>query len=98
MRTTKSLIALPTRGRPTGVCGLEVSACWSTNLRFQAKMVSGWVMVAIFFQRLPAQLGAKRSEFLALAVGQRHATVDLIAQDAIFCHEISIAKPEAVVH
>jgi hypothetical protein len=50
------------------------------------------------FQRLLAQLGAKLSEFLALAVSQLHVTVDLVAQDAIFCHEIVIAKPEVVVH
>ena len=41
-----------------------------------------------FFERLLTQLDAQLGEFLALAVGQLQATVDLIAQDAIFCHDV----------
>src|SRR5437667_257783 len=50
-----------------------------------------------FLQGLLTQLGTKLSKFLALVVSQLYATGHLMAQDAIFCHQIVIAKPQVLV-
>src|SRR2546423_13347351 len=50
-----------------------------------------------FLQSLFTQLGTKLSKFLALVVSQLYATGHLMAQDAIFCHQIVIAKPQVLV-
>ena len=50
-----------------------------------------------FLQGLLTQLGTKLSKFPALVVSQLYATVNLMAQDAILCHQIVIAKPQVVV-
>src|SRR5437016_3327128 len=36
-----------TRGRPRAFSGFEPSPCRVTNLRYQARMVAGWAIVAI---------------------------------------------------
>jgi hypothetical protein len=48
-------------------------------------------------QDLLAQLGANLSEFFALAVGQLHATVDLVAQDTILNYQIVMVRPQVIV-
>jgi len=50
-----------------------------------------------FLQGLLPQLGTKLSKFLAFVVSQLYATGHLMAQDAIFCHQIVIAKPQVLV-
>jgi hypothetical protein len=50
-----------------------------------------------FGQRFLAQLGAQLSEFLTLAVGELHAAVDLLEQDAILCQQIFVTELEMVV-
>ena len=49
-------------------------------------------------QRLLAQLLADFGERLALAVVELDAPFDLLAQDAILCHQVLIAQEELLIH
>jgi hypothetical protein len=50
-----------------------------------------------FFQSLLPQLGTKLCKFFAFAVGALHATIDLMAQDAILCYQVVVTESKMVV-
>src|SRR6266850_2271372 len=49
-------------------------------------------------QRLLAQLLSNLGQGLALAITQAYTTVDLVAQDAIFGHQVLVAQQEFLIH
>jgi hypothetical protein len=49
-------------------------------------------------QGLLTQLPADLSEGLAIAIRELHATTDLLTENAIFCSQVRIAKPELCVN
>jgi hypothetical protein len=49
-------------------------------------------------QGLLTQLLADLSECLAIALCELHATTDLLTENAIFCYQVRIAKPEFFVN
>src|SRR6266851_1200090 len=50
-----------------------------------------------FRQRLLPQLLADLGEGLALAIAQAYTTFDLVAQDAIFGHQVLIAQQQCLI-
>ena len=50
-----------------------------------------------FLQGLLAQLLADVGQRLAFAIRQPHATCDLVAQDAIFCHQILVTQQQFLI-
>jgi hypothetical protein len=83
---------------PAYTCGgLRGGSLLASELAIPGKNRLGLGKRGNFLQGLLPQLGTKRSQFLALVVSQLYATVHLMAQDAILCHQIVIAKPQVVI-
>src|SRR5712691_4308048 len=77
--------------------------CRGANLLLGARAVPGEDGVGLgnsgdLFQALLAQLLANLGECSPLVLRELHAPLDLLAQNAILCDEVYIAKPELFVH
>jgi len=50
------------------------------------------------FQGLVVSLPANLGEFFAIAIRELHATIDLLAENAILSYQVRIAQPELFVN